>query len=194
MQFKVKNVSVKVSFSFLALILLLLVTGRLNLYLITILCATIHEVTHIVFIYLFSGKISSVTLSLFGGDIKRESTFVINSYKEAIVSISAPLVNLLLSLIFYLLGDNFLLISQINFILGFINILPFFTFDGGRFLEYMLLILFSDGKTDKILTVISICTTAVFCIASAFLFIYGIKNYFTLLFSLYMIVSLLFKK
>lgn len=194
MQFKIKNTTIKIHFTFFAVVLLFLVSGNFELFLVTSICAIIHEAVHIMFILLFSGRISEISLSLIGADIKRFSQYVISNTKEAMTCISAPLLNIALFLIFRNCDERFLLFSQVNFTLGFINLLPFYSFDGGCFVEYLLLTRFNEKKTDNILTVVSVITT-VFASIFAILFSLHIKGIHpSAFFCLFMVLSLVFKK
>ena len=71
MLFKIKFVRVKISFSFFALVLLMLSFDNSSILLVSLISSLFHELIHIVFIFLFGGKISELSLSLLGGKIQR---------------------------------------------------------------------------------------------------------------------------
>ncbi len=192
MQFKMKNTSIKISFTFLALVLLFFITGNIKIFLISFLCAFIHEATHIVFIYLFSGEVACFSLSIFGANVQRKNT-ITNNLHEAIVAISAPSVNILVSLVSYYIFDITSVFTKSNFILGIINILPFHSFDGGCFIKHMLRIFATERTSNIILKVTSVTTTCVIAILSVFLTICSKSIHPLTILSLFMILSLVLK-
>ncbi len=194
MQFKIKNISVKISFSFLALILYFIITDNIKIYLITLLCATLHEYVHIFTIYLFKGNINSVNITLLGGNIKRDSSGLNSNLQEAIVNISAPLFNVFSGLIASILPYDFKCFSEVSLTIGLFNLLPFFDFDGGHFLYNILLHYTSERKTHTITKVISVIVALAFSAVSIHIFVFNKKNFFLLIFSLYMLFIIILKK
>ena len=194
MLFKINNTTIKISFSFIALILLFFVSDKREVLFNTLLCAFLHELVHIIFLFGFSGKISYVSLSFLGADIKRSSQFVLSNIKEAVICISAPIFNLLMCFVTVLIFGEMNAFSKANFTLGFINILPFYTSDGGCFIKYILLTKYSEDVTEKRVTVISILTAIVFTVISVSACIVTKKISASILFCLYMVLSLVFKK
>ena len=192
MQFKVKNTSIKISFSFLALVLFFIITDNLKIFIISFLCAFLHEITHIIFIHLFSGNINYISLSVFGANINRKNT-VKSNFCEAIVAVSAPIVNLIIFTICYKFFDDKTLFSKTNLILGVINLLPFENFDGGRFIENVLVIFLNESIRSKILTAISVITTCIITFIAAFLTIKTTEPHPLIILSLFMMLSLVRK-
>ncbi len=190
MQFKVHNTSVKISFSFFALVLFFYVTDNLKIYLISLLCALIHETVHVIFIILFGESIESISFSLTGGNIIRNNFHILPYYKEAIINICAPLFNILLSLIL----TDFKVFSQINLILGVFNILPFYSFDGGHCIENLLLIKFKYKSVDIILTISSLVVTIVLSIGGFFVFMTDNNNISLIILAAFCLISIIFKK
>lgn len=164
------------------------------MYLITLLCATLHELMHIFFIYLFSGEVSSINLSLIGANIKRCSSLVLSNSKEAIISISAPIFNIAMFIIFYNSTETYKIFSNVNLTLGLVNLLPFYSFDGGCFLKYLLLSGCNAEKTDKILTVVSMLTLIVLVMFSIRISFINKNIHSSVLLCLFMVLSLVFKK
>ena len=191
MQFKIKEISVKVSFSSLALILYFIVTDNLKIYLITLFCALIHELAHIMTIYMFNGNIKSIAFTVAGGNIERGTNFEFSFIKEAMVNACAPVVNIILGILFYYRGSALKDFSTVNFMLGAFNLLPFHTFDGGRFLKNILLYFFDYKKVKVVTNSVSVLVAMIFTIVSVLVFVKYEKNYFLILFSLYMILSII---
>ena len=193
MEFKIKNTSVKLSFSFVALVLLFIIGEKSSLYYITFLNAFIHELIHIFFIIIFKGEIKEFKISVFGGEIKRNDINH-NNIHNAITYISAPLFNIILGSIFLLVTKHKSNFVISNLTLGVFNILPFYSFDGGCFLKSVLLCFFSENKTEKVIKAISIIVAIVITSTSIFVIFYSKEGTFLIIFSLYMIFALIFKK
>ncbi len=193
MEFKIKNTSVKLSFSFVALVLLFIISEKGNLYYVTFVNAFFHELVHIFFIIIFKGKINEFKISIFGGEIKRND-FNVSNIKNAVMYISAPFFNIFLGLFFLFLTKKTSNFVVSNLILGFFNMIPFYSFDGGCFLESVLLCFYSENKTEKIITTTSLIIAIVFILATILIVFRFKEGAFLIIFSLYMIFALIFKK
>ncbi len=193
-QFNIKKTSVKVSFSFLALVLLSLVDDKFNFFILTIICAFLHESIHVITILFFGGNVKSASLSLFGGNIVTDGKAGLSDLQEAIVSLSAPLFNIFLGFIFlcvFKINEEFALM---NLLLGCFNLMPFYTFDGGRVIKYTLSHFVNETFSENIVTISSVVVTFCFSVFSAIVYFNYSKNYTLVVFTVYMICSLLFKK
>ncbi len=199
MQFKIKNTEYKISFSFFALLLLLLTLADNHLYFICILSAFVHELVHLFFIYKFSSAPKKVSFTLFGADIVRGVLTHSETKYEVLINVSAPIFNILIGLFFLLFykwfkGQMLVNISIINFSLGIFNLIPFYNFDGGNALRCILLKATNERWAEIILMVVSIIVTVIFSFFSVYIF-YNFQHNITLVFvSVYMILSILFKK
>lgn len=193
MQFKVKKTSVKISFSFLALVLLFLVTEKFKICLISLLCSLLHEAAHITAIVLLGGEISSVSLSVLGGNISRKNTKALSLFSESIICICAPIVNILLYLIF-INYRKYTLFAQINLVIGIFNLLPFYSFDGGEFLKLLLTALVNDSFAKKLIYICSVIIALLFSVFSIYSYLYISKNIMLIIFSVFMVLSVVLKK
>ena len=188
MQFKINEVQFKVSFSFFAIFLLIIPTGNARICFYSLFASLYHEVIHIIFIYLFGSELRSFSLSLFGANIIKNESIHITKIKEAVINISAPLVNVITGLLFFNISKDF---SLVNIVIGIFNILPFYNFDGGRFLENVLLCVLSEKHTKLIIMMLSIFVTFVFTMLSFLIIVNGRNNYSLLILSLFMIFSVI---
>ncbi len=198
MQFRIKNTEIKISFSFFALILFNLVQN-LNINLIFVLIfALIHELVHIIFISLLSLAPKKISFTLFGAEILRNAKTRYN--KEIIINLSAPIFNLFLALIFKIASNiyktNAILadFANINFVLGIFNLIPFYNFDGGNALNNLLLKFFNTTLIDKIMTFVSVVVTIIFAFFSILIFIKFRQNFSLFFITIYMLLSIIFKK
>lgn len=201
MQFNIKSTTYKISFTFLALILFALTADKGKTVIILLFFAVVHEIVHLIFIYRFSVAPKEVAFTLFGANIKREITTTNNLNSEIIINASAPVFNILTGAFFYLLSKYISVyesalteMASINLVLGIFNLIPFYTFDGGNALKYILLKYFSDKRTEQALTCISLAVTIAFSFISIHIFLNYQHNFSLFIISIYMFLSIIFKK
>ncbi len=201
MQFKIKNTTYKFSFTFLALILLVLTIGKSRTVGIILLFAVLHELVHLIFIYCFSVAPERVEFTLFGANISRNLTASVNNNSEIFINASAPVFNIIAGVLFCLLSNHntgyqsvLTEIAYVNLMLGCFNLIPFYTFDGGKVLKYLLIKSFNEKITDSILTCVSLIVTIIFSFISIYIFLNYTHNFSLLLMCVYMFLSIIFKK
>lgn len=106
-----------------------------------LLACFLHELGHILVIYVFHGRISAISLTMIGASIELEGDFSQFSYvEEFFCAISGATVNLLFAFLCSAL-PNFELFVGLNLALALFNLIPMSKLDGGRGL-YCLLALF----------------------------------------------------
>ncbi len=199
MRFKIKNTVYEIHFTFFALILLTLTVSYK--YYLVLLSAVMHELTHLIFIYLFSSAPKKVTFTLFGADILRDITAMHNYTSEVIINISAPLLNIALGVLCSLMSSCAFVyrnlineIAVINISMGIFNLLPFYSFDGGNALKYFLLKSLNETKTEKALTFTSVLVAVIFSFLSVYMIFMYKNNISLIIVSFYMFFCIIFKK
>ncbi len=199
MQFKIKNTDYKISFSFFALILLMITVNKtlFSLFIFVF----IHELIHLLFINLFSVAPKKVSFTLFGANILRDFKSAKNNNSEIVINLSAPIFNIFIYVACYIFSFYFpqftkqlLGISEINLSIGLFNLIPFYNFDGGNALRCFLLKYADEKTTELILTITSVIVTIIFSFVSVYVIIYYRYNISLVFISLYMIISIIFKK
>lgn len=160
--------------------------------------AIIHETGHLISIIISGEKIKSFSLSIFGADIKRsgQSNLIFN---EIIINLAGPAVNLLAAGLCFLLSkpinNNALsLFTVINLCLGIYNILPFWSFDGGKILSLILSEHISRKYTDVIITVLSLIIVAFFAVVSYVKISADKTDFFPAIVTAFLLLTLIFKK
>ena len=194
MYFKIRRTDVNISFTFLALLLLCVISPVWEIYLYTFLSSLIHEFIHIICILLFKSEITYFSLSVFGANIKRSDSVQLSLIKEAIISLSAPFFNLILGIFTCYYNEEYKAFGFTNIFIGIFNLLPFFTFDGGRGVYYLLKYFFSEKTSDSVITVTSVLTAILTAFISVYIFMNYKGNYTLIIFSCYMIFALILKK
>ncbi len=199
MQFKIKNINITISFTFFALILMLIISKKTDYLYTSIFSALLHEIGHLCALKHFGADILEFKISLFGGNIKTMNFNKTSYLNEIIVCFSGPAINLLLSLFFYLFYFAFhkkelLIYSNINLILGLYNLLPFYSFDGGKIVELILKNKYSEKRTDLVITILSILILIPFSYISFVVFFSNTDNFYLALVSIFMLLTIILKK
>lgn len=136
---KIKGIEFGVSFSFFAVIALLFVCGGAqteNIF-TALLCCALHEMGHLMFMFLFANKPQSIIL--YGGGIRIRPSVgkMLSKNQDIIILLAGCGVNFICALVWYMLYGADLFFG-INMLLGVFNLLPFGYFDGGRVLKIVL--------------------------------------------------------
>lgn len=105
-----------------------------------------HEFGHLLTIYMLGGGVSSLHVSVFGVIMKRKNRES-SAFRECAVFLSGPLASVLLFVICRVCGNTEL--SYVSLFYGLINLLPIGVFDGGRALQSVLSIIFSDPYRER---------------------------------------------
>ena len=199
MQFKFKNIKITVSFTFFALIILLVIFNKNDFLYFTCFFAIIHELGHLFSLNKFGVKICELKISLSGANIKTESFKRISIKKEIIILLSGPLINLCLSAVLYfvnLIIENidFNNLISINLGLGIFNLLPFYNFDGGKIIEILLKSKLNEKISETIVSCISFAILVPFTLFSVNIFLQNYKDFYFLVVSLLMLLTIILKK
>lgn len=199
MQFKFKNIKITVSFTFFALIILLVIFNKNDFLYFTCFFAIIHELGHLFTLNKFGVKICELKISLSGANIKTESFKRISIKKEIIILLSGPLINLCLSAVLYfvnLIIENidFNNLISINLGLGIFNLLPFYNFDGGKIIEILLKSKLNEKISETIVSCISFAILVPFTLFSVNIFLQNYKDFYFLVVSVLMLLTIILKK
>ncbi len=191
MKFKLKNTRVEISFSFCALILLCCVHRDNKIFLISLVVSLFHELVHLFFICLFGARADAIKFSFMGGEIIR-GTDTLAGCKEAIISLSAPVFNVVAGCILHIIYPESYW-GVVNLIIGVFNLLPYEAFDGGRGLLFLL----KDRVDSKALNIITVGASFVVILFLLILNGYLLKNnngnILFLAMSLFLLILLIFR-
>lgn len=131
---------------------------------VAIFCAVlVHELTHLILLRVEGGKVTSLSITPMGLSIGRVG--LLSHWREILLSLSAPLVNLLLALLYTFLDLNSCSIEA-NLGLGLLNLLPICPLDGGMALSSFLSIYFDGAKTQRIMSFLSMIGLLLFWVLS----------------------------
>lgn len=199
MQFNLFKIKITISFTFFALIILLICFNKTEHLYISIISALLHEFGHLFALKFFGAKILEFKISLFGGKIETENFTRTNYFQDIFIYFSGPFINLFISIFcyflnFYLNSAKLLDITIVNAILGVFNLLPFYNFDGGKIVGTLLKIKFKEKQAETILTIISFVVLIPFIYFSITIFLQNKNNFYFLIVSLLMLLTIILKK
>ena len=191
MKFKCFGVSVTLNFSFFALLVFVSVGNKSIHLLPAMLFSLLHECGHFCALAVFKEYTSCLKIGFFGGEIVRRG-YCGNYYKEVIINLAGPLVNIVAAVLCSLFCRKTLF--YVNVAIGLFNLLPIETLDGGRALCAILCTKKDRCFVETAVTVISYCVCVPMIILSFALLFHNMGNIQLCFVSVYILLSLIFKK
>lgn len=166
-------------------LILFYLTNQIEIYVIIMLFAIIHELSHLLVGFLLGFEPNKIELNPFGLSIgfklnlkdynrKIKKANIIEE-KKIIVSMAGPIVNLLIIFIVNSLNINIYektMIIYSNLLLVLFNTLPILPLDGGRILKGILHIYFGKNKAEKYTCNISFCILIILTAISSIAILY----------------------
>lgn len=132
-EFYIGKVRFNIEFSFLAVIALLGVLDNGRNFIYGLWVCIIHEVGHIIPMFLLGEKVRAVRFHACGINISPQKSIIRPVYQDIIIILGGATLNILLGVMFYIsdMGINAQIFASMNLILGLFNLLPYTNFDGG---------------------------------------------------------------
>ena len=178
--------SIKLDLKIFLFLFLFLLTSQLEMYLLLMLFAIIHELGHLAAGLILKFKPEEIKLTPVGLQIQfkvSDEEYKLNNVKsytikKAIIALAGPLTNFIIATIMIAIAQInidlqytyiFSLIVYSNLLIAMFNLIPIYPMDGGRVVKEILSIIFGKKKAYKITYMISktvlILLTAVASIA-----------------------------
>lgn len=180
-----KKLKISFDLTIILLFILSLYSGSIIIFLGVLLSILLHELSHLFFLLIFGGKVSSIKFSLFGGMLnvyKRPNSFI----KREIINISGVIINILLFHSFSLLKMNIL--SNYNLCMVIFNLIPIYPLDGYRIIEDVLDLIYEDEFKNHIMSLSSFLINIIFIVITVF-----IKEYGMLIILCYLFINNVYK-
>lgn len=196
MKFKLLGSEIYISFLFVAVISLMLATDKTGLALPTLFAVSLHEIGHLLAMWIVGTPPKSIRLIPASVQITRS---ISSRYKnDIIVALSGPLVNFALFLTLYINylifgNEGILYYSLINLIVGLFNLLPVTGLDGGTVLFSVIAKKRDINRAMLTLRIISLCLGAVCLFLAITLTLRGKLNISVYIISVYLFLSVLIK-
>ena len=157
--------SIKIDLKIFLFLFLFLLTSQIEIYILLMVFAIIHELGHLLAGVLLKFKPNEMRLTPFGLQIsfgvdvqqysKKNKEIVI---KKAIISLSGPIINFLIAAVMIAAAKFGISIQNIyvyqiiiysNLVIGLFNLIPIYPMDGGRVLKEILKLAFGNKKAYK---------------------------------------------
>ena len=164
----------KIDLKIFLFLFLFLLTSQIEMYIILMIFAIIHEIGHLVAGMILKFKPEEVKLTPVGLQIRfkidsREYNEKIKearslNIKKAIIALAGPLTNLIIAVVTIIIGyfnaniQNtyiYQIIIYANFLIAMFNLIPIYPMDGGRLLNELLKIFIGNKKAYKITYIVS---------------------------------------
>lgn len=165
--------SIKIDLKIFLFLFLFLITSQVEMYIILMIFAIIHELGHLIAGLILKFKPEEIKLTPVGLQIKfkvyKENSEKIKearvlNIKKAIISLAGPLTNLIIAIILIIIGKFniniqtkyiYQIIIYANLLIAMFNLIPIYPMDGGRFLNELLKIAIGNKKAYKITYIVS---------------------------------------
>ena len=153
---------IRVDISTYVIVLLSFLAGYFEYTFLTIIIIIVHEMGHFLTGYFLKLKVKEISLFMFGGVTIFDEDLNLNIFKELLVVVMGPVVQMLFYMIvyyFYTKGfvnvNTMKKVSTINLILLEFNLLPILPLDGGKILNNILDLILSYDLAHKVSLVVS---------------------------------------
>lgn len=193
MRFRFFGTEIYISFLFSAVIAFMIATDRTGLVIPTLFSVLLHEVGHLIFMWIFECEPKSIKLVPASISITRGMSA--KKYGDLLISLAGPMVNLIMFCSLYV---NFLITKSafsldcalINLAFFIFNILPVSGLDGGTILKIILSKKFKDPlKAERIVRIITLAVGLLVGIIGITLIINGELNISVFIVAIYIIIS-----
>lgn len=187
--------SIKLDLKIFLFLLLFLLTSQVEIYILLMLLACIHEIAHLIMGIILGFKpqelkITPVGLQIgfkvkceeYNNKIKKGNTLTI---KRAIIAAAGPIINLIMVAISIIVLNNNLTYTTIwntnitietfiyaNLLIAFFNLIPIYPLDGGRIIHEILHIIIGLKEADTYAHIISKITIIILTITTSIAILY----------------------
>lgn len=193
----IKGLEIRFNPTLIIIIICALIIRAAKEIVIIFLVIFIHEWIHGIVGKAIGYKVKEIELTPYGGATKFEGLIGAPPFDEVIISVSGPLINIVIALfgiILYLKGfikgDLYIFFIKVNLYLAFFNLLPALPLDGGRIMRAVLSIFLGYQKATEIGVTCGKILALTLFLFGTYLFFTGSLNIMPIIVSLFILWSL----
>jgi len=195
MKFKIKGITVEITFLFTALIAFLVSFQAPINVIITIISSLMHELGHLIMMCAVENYPQSVRFELTGINIIRASNLRISIKNELMIALGGPFANGIIFFAFCLVScfyncETILTIAAINLILMVFNLLPVKRLDGGMALYFFLSQRLSTERVSRIINFVSFVFIILIYLWGIYVFIANSYNFSVIIIAIFLTISM----
>jgi len=193
LEFRLGNIRITVSFWFLAAIGFFILYERSALFFYFAVPIIVHELGHIIVLYLCGGSISAINLRAFGVDIC-PNKLRLSYHHEIMVTIAGIACNVIMALLlFWQRGQTMrsMLLISVNMAVAVFNILPIGNLDGGVLLRLLCEKTGNSHNTNTISCAVSFLLLLPLFILAFYLLLQPARNVTLLIVCIYLLVMVI---
>ncbi len=183
--FQLLGINISISYFFLSVLSILIIVDKTGMLSISLLAVLFHELGHLAMMRFLKVKVSSLDFSL--ATVKVTTEGIVNYKSSLLISVSGPLVNMLLSFLLFSRVEALLYFGAANLIMFVFNMIPAKGLDGGDALYYALLSS-KIRSPQKVYETISLLSIGLIIIIGGILFCITKVNITLLLVGIYLLI------
>ena len=189
MRLRIKSFNFSVTYPALCLFSALIIINFDYVYCLT--AVIFHELAHLALSAYFKTSVTGIKISLYNIEIIEKSRHIIDYKNDLAITAAGPLANFVLFAYYYHFDVKF---AFVNLFIGAFNLLPAANLDGGQILYLFLSKRLSVKTTSNIITIITICLSALLFFAGIMVLFESKYNFSLLIICFYLILSLFYKQ
>lgn len=187
---------IKVSKYFIPYVIFLIIIGYKGQLVYAFFIVFVHEMVHYITARHFGFLGFDIEFIAVGAVLKFRDLDDATPKEDLFISVSGPMSNIALAVIFYFLykifpSNNFYMLFAGNLSIGLFNLIPAFPLDGGRILRDLLNLRLTYKRSNKIVMISSIIIGILLMFLYIFMFLKGSTNFNLGIIGLFIIISAL---
>lgn len=185
---------IKVSKYFIPYVIFLIIIGYKGQLVYAFFIVFVHEMVHYITARYCGFSGFDIELIAVGAVLKFRDLDDATAKEDLIISVSGPMSNIALAVIFYFLyknfpNNNFYMLFAGNLSIGLFNLIPAFPLDGGRILRDLLNLRRTYKRSNKIVMILSSIIGILLMFLYIFMFLKGSTNFNVGIIGLFIIIS-----
>lgn len=175
------KLKIEINLKIILLMILIVILSKIEIYILFILFIMCHELSHMIIGMILGFKPKVLKLNPLGVSIEfynYEENSRVNRWKRIVTYLAGPMINFILTILFYFIKIDILLKTKIiytNILIGIFNLIPILPLDGGKILKEILRI-FYNHKIASVFMIYITKTVLIILTLTYSIAIFQIKN------------------